>query len=113
MQMPGPPVSIGCAVLLSPGISGPPDTGVIISVPQASVLAGGMPVAVAGSICQMVNGFSGAPYPLPIPPTGVSTGMLVDGRGVVRIGDRIPAGPGILTVLGPPAMPTLVDTNAP
>jgi hypothetical protein len=111
--MAGPPVTIGCAVVLSPGAAGAPDSGVIVSVPQGTVLAGGMPIAVAGSICQMVNSVSGVPYPLPIPPTGVSTGMLIDGNGVVRMGDSIPAGPGVLTVLGPPALPTLTDGNAP
>ena len=111
--MPGSPVTMGCAVLLSPGAAGPPDSGVIVVIPQATALAGGMPIAVAGSICQMVNSVSGVPYPLPIPPAGVSTGMLVNGQGVVRMGDRIPAGPGVLTVLGPPALPTLTDGNAP
>ena len=32
----------------------------------------------AGSICQMINSFTGAPYPLPIGPLG-STGVLVSG----------------------------------
>ena len=40
--MPGPPVSIGCAVVLSPGAAGPPDSGVILVVPQASLLANGI-----------------------------------------------------------------------
>lgn len=111
--MPGPPVTIGCAVLLSPGAAGPPDSGVVTVIPQTTALANGLPIAVAGSICQMVNTVSGVPYPLPIPPGGVSTGMLVDGQGVVRMGDRIPAGPGVLTVLGPPALPSLIDQNAP
>ena len=48
--MPGPPVSIGCAVLLSPGAAGPPDTGVIMQVMQTAVTANGMPLATSGVI---------------------------------------------------------------
>jgi len=110
--MPGPPVSIGCAVMLSPGAAGPPDSGVITVIPQAIVTAGGMPLAVTGSICQMVNSVSGAPYPLPIGPIA-STGVTINGQALVRMGDRIPSGPGILTILGPPAAPFINDQNAP
>lgn len=110
--MPGPPVSIGCAVMLSPGAAGPPDSGVILSIPQANATAGGMPLAVAGSICQMVNSVSGAPYTLPIG-AGGSTGVTIGGRGLVRMGDVIPSGPGLLTILGPPAAPFVNDTGAP
>jgi hypothetical protein len=111
--VPGPPVTIGCAVLLSPGAAGPPDSGLIVAVTQVAATASGMPLAVAGSICQMINSVSGAPYPLPIPASGVSTGVTVDGNGLVRMGDQIPAGSGILTILGPPAAPFLSDGNAP
>jgi hypothetical protein len=110
--MPGPPVSIGCAVLLSPGAAGPPDSGVIAVIPQAIATAGGMPLAVAGSICQMVNSVSGVPYPLPIGPIG-SSGVTINGQALVRVGDRIPSGPGILTILGPPAAPFVNDQNPP
>jgi len=48
------------------------------------------------------------PYPLVIGPTA-STGVTVGGRGLVRIGDRIPSPPGILLVLGPPAAPYVND----
>lgn len=113
MAVSGPPVSIGCAVVVSPGMAGPPDSGVITVVTQAVALANGMPLATAGSICQMVNSVSGAPYPLPIGPAGVSTGMTINGQGVVRMGDMIPSGPGVMTILGPPALPTLADGNAP
>lgn len=109
--MPGPPVSIGCNVLLSPGAAGPPDSGVLLVVPQAAVLAGGMPLAVVGSICQMVNSVSGVPYPLPIA-SGGSTGVTVSGMALLRLGDVIPAGPGMLTLLGPPAAPYITDTGA-
>lgn len=109
--MPGPPVSIGCAVLLSPGAAGPPDSGVILVVPQASLLAGGMPLAVSGSICQMVNSVSGVPYPLPIT-SGGSTSVTLNGQALLRMGDVIPAGPGMLTLLGPPAAPYVTDTGA-
>ena len=110
--MSGPPVSIGCAVMVTPGAAGPPDSGVIVQVPQASVMAGGMPLAVAGTICQMVNSISGAPYPLVIGSLG-STGVLVNGMALVRMGDNIPSPPGILTILGPPAAPFVTDGSPP
>jgi hypothetical protein len=111
--MPGSPVSIGCAVMLSPGAAGPPDSGVILVVLQGNALAGGLPLATAGSLCQMVNSVSGVPYPLPIPASGVSSGLQVAGQGLVRMGDKIPAGPGVLTILGPPAAPWITDGNSP
>jgi uncharacterized Zn-binding protein involved in type VI secretion len=111
--MPGPPVSIGCAVLLSPGAAGPPDSGVIVAITQATATAGGMPLATAGSICQMINSLSGVPYPLTIGSTGVSTSVSIDGQGLVRSGDRIPSGPGVLTILGPPAAPFISDGGSP
>lgn len=110
--MPGSPVSVGCAVLLSPGVAGPPDSGVISVVLQANALAGGMPLATAGSLCQMVNSVSGAPYVLPIGPGG-SASVTVGGQPLVRLGDLIPSGPGMLTILGPPAAPFMTDTGAP
>jgi hypothetical protein len=111
--MPGPPVTVGCAVVVSPGAAGPPDSGVITAVPQGVLNAGGLPLAVTGSLCQMVNSVSGAPYVLPIGSVGGSSGVAVDGRALVRVGDLIPSGPGLLTVLGPPAAPFLVDGNGP
>lgn len=110
--MPGPPVSIGCAVVLTPGAAGPPDSGVISVVTQAHAIAGGLPLATAGSMCAMVNSVSGAPYTLPIG-AAASTGVTVANQGLVRIGDRIPSGPGLLTILGPPAAPWISDGNAP
>lgn len=107
--MPGPPVTIGCSVLLSPGAAGPPDSGIITTILQASVTANGMPLAFTGSLCQMVNSVSGVPYPLPIGNVGASTGVTTSGVALVRMGDRIPSGPGVLTILGPPAAPTLND----
>lgn len=109
--MPGPPVSIGCNVLLSPGAAGPPDTGVLLVIPQGAVTAGGMPLAVVGSTCQMINSVSGVPYPLPIA-SGGSTGVTINGMPLLRMGDVIPAGPGMLTLLGPPAAPYITDTGA-
>ncbi len=111
--MPGMPVSYGCAVLLTLGAAGPPDSGFITMIPQVMVTAGGMPLAVSGSICTMVNSLSGVPYPLPIPPTGVSTSVMVNGMGLVRMMDRIPAGPGVLLILGPPAAPFVTDATPP
>lgn len=111
--MPGSPVSIGCAVMLSPGAAGAPDSGVIVAITQSAALAGGLPLATAGSLCQMINSGTGAPYPLTIPASGVSSGVAIAGQGLVRMGDRIPAGSGVLTVLGPPAAPWISDTNSP
>ncbi|MET0396258.1 MAG: hypothetical protein ABW277_05510 [Longimicrobiaceae bacterium] len=110
--MPGPPVSIGCAVVLTPGMAGPPDSGVISVVTQAIATAGGMPLATTGSLCQMVNSVSGAPYVLPIGQGG-SGGVQVNGQALVRLGDQIPSGPGMLMILGPPAAPFVSDTGAP
>jgi hypothetical protein len=111
--MPGPPVSIGCAVVVSPGAAGPPDSGVIAVVLQAAATAGGLPLATAGSLCLMVNSLSGVPYTLPIGSVGVSTGVTISGQGLVRMGDNIPSGPGVMTILGPPAAPFVSDGTAP
>ena len=111
--MSGPPVSLGCAVLLTPGAAGPPDTGVIVAVTQVTAMAGGLPLAVTGSICQMVNSVSGVPYPLPIGSAGASTGVTIEGQALVRMGDMIPSGSGVLMILGPPAAPTVIDGSAP
>jgi len=110
--MPGPPVTIGCAVVLTPGAAGPPDSGFISVITQAVVTAGGMPLATVGSVCQMVNSLSGVPYPLPIG-AGGSTSVLISGTGLVRMGDMIPSGPGLLTIIGPPAAPFMNDKGAP
>ena len=110
--MSGPPVSIGCAVVLTPGAAGPPDSGVITTILQSAVTAGGLPLATVGSICQMVNSLSGVPYPLPIGPIG-SSDVLISGQALVRLGDQIPSGPGVLAILGPPAAPYILDTGAP
>ena len=110
--MPGPPVSIGCAVMLTPGAAGPPDSGVILTILQTFVTAGGMPLATTGSLCQLVNSVSGAPYMLPIGQGG-SSGVTANGQALVRLGDQIPSGPGVLMILGPPAAPYISDTSAP
>lgn len=104
-----PPVSIGCAVVLSPGAAGPPDSGLITTILQSAVTANGMPLAVTGSLCQMVNSVSGVPYVLPIGTVGASSGVTIDGMAVVRMGDQIPSGAGVLSILGPPASPMVVD----
>ena len=111
--MSGPPVSVGCAVLLTPGAAGPPDSGVITLVTQAAVTAAGQPLAVTGSLCQLVNSVSGVPYPLPIGSVGGSTGVTIAGQALVRVGDQIPSGPGVLVILGPPAAPFVSDGTAP
>ena len=110
--MPGPPVTIGCNVVLTPGASGPPDSGVITVITQVIATANGMPLATAGSLCNMVNSVSGVPYVLPIG-NGGSTSVVINGQGLVRVGDQIPSGPGVLAILGPPAAPFVTDTGAP
>jgi len=99
--------------VVSPGAAGPPDSGVIVSIPQTNVTATGLPVAVAGSLCSMVNSVSGAPYVLPIGSVGMSIGVQINGQGLVRMGDQIPSGSGIMAILGPPAAPFVTDTNSP
>lgn len=109
----GPPVTLGCSVLLTPGAAGAPDTGTIVAIPQTVATAGGQPLAVTGSTCLMVNSVSGVPYSLPMGSVGASTGVTVAGQALVRLGDQIPSGPGVLLVLGPPAAPFVVDRHAP
>jgi len=110
--MPGSPVSIGTSVIVSPGASGPPDSGIIMVVFPPFIMANGMPLATIGSICLMVNSVWGFPYPIVIGPLA-STGVSVGGRALVRMGDKIPSPPGILTILGPPAAPFITDQSAP
>lgn len=110
--MPGPPVTIGCSVVVTPGLLGPPDTGTIVVVLQANAIGGGMPLATSGSICLMINSVFGFPYPLVIGPLA-STGVIVAGNPLVRIGDMIPSPPGVLTILGPPATPSVLDSAPP
>lgn len=106
--MSGPPVTIGCTVVVTPGAAGPPDTGIITTIFPPIITTGGMPLATTGSLCQMINSLSGVPYPLVIGPLA-SSGVRVGGRALVRLGDRIPSPPGILTVVGPPAVPFIND----
>jgi hypothetical protein len=104
---------MGCAVMLTPGAAGAPDTGVILTVLQSTVTASGVPLATVGSLCQMVNSLSGAPYPLAIGDLGASAGVTVDGQALVRVGDQILSGPGMLAIIGPPAAPFVTDENSP
>jgi hypothetical protein len=106
--MPGPSVTIGCTVMITPGATGAPDTGFILGIFPPVVTAGGTPLATSGSLCIMINSLSGVPYPLPIGPLA-STGVRNGGRSLVRAGDLIPTPPGVLTVLGPPAAPFVAD----
>ena len=106
--MPGLPVSIGTAVVVTPGAAGPPDSGFIMVVLPPIITANGLPLATAGSICIMINSLSGIPYPLVIGPLA-SSGVSVAGRALVRMGDMIPSPPGVLTILGPPAAPFVID----
>jgi uncharacterized Zn-binding protein involved in type VI secretion len=99
-------------VMVSPGASGPPDTGTIIVILPPVIMANGMPLATSGSICMMINSVWGFPYPLVIGPLA-STGVNVGGKALVRMGDNIPSLPGILTILGPPAAPFVIDQSPP
>lgn len=110
--MPGPPVTMGCSVLLSPGAAGPPDSGTITVITQTIATAGGMPLATSGSMCNMINSVSGAPYVLPIGQGG-SSSVKIDGNALVRVGDQIPSGPGMMLIIGPPAAPFVTDGGAP
>jgi len=107
--MPGPPVSIGCMVMLSPGMSGPPDTGTIVTVLPPFITTNGMPLATGGgTICLMINSVWGFPYPMLIGPLG-SSGVRIAGRALLRIGDQVPTPPGIMSILGPPATISVND----
>jgi hypothetical protein len=106
--MPGPPVTTGCVVVLTPGAAGVPDTGTIMAILPPVITAGGVPLATSGSICQMVNSVTGVPYPVVIG-APASAGVTVGGRALVRMGDRIPSPPGILLIVGPPAAPFVLD----
>lgn len=110
--MPGPPVTIGCVVMVTPGASGPPDMGTIVAIFQTMATASGMPLATGGSLCLMINSVWGFPYPLVIGPLG-SSGVTIAGMALVRMGDMIPSPPGILTIVGPPAAPFVMDNSAP
>jgi hypothetical protein len=105
-------VTIGCSVMLTPGLSGPPDTGTITAVFPPFVTAGGMPLATAGSLCMMVNSVWGFAYPMMIGPVA-SSGVTVSGRGLVRMLDRVPTPPGVMMILGPPAATFVIDSWPP
>jgi hypothetical protein len=108
--MPGPPVTIGCVVILTPGAAGPPDTGTIVTVLPPVITAGGMPLATTGALCLMVNSVTGVSYPAVIGPLA-STGVSVAGCGLVRMGDQIPTPPGVMSVVGPPAALYVMDQS--
>jgi hypothetical protein len=110
--MPGSPVTVGCAVMVTPGAAGAPDSGTIAVIIPPVLTAGGMPLATSGSICLMVNSVTGVPYPLVVGPLA-SAGVRVGGRALLRLGDRVPSPPGVLIVLGPPAAPYVLDRWAP
>jgi hypothetical protein len=82
-------------------------------ITQTFVTASGQPLACIGDQCQMINSLSGAPYMLPIGPGGGSSSVSVQGNALVRVGDQIPSGPGIMTIIGPPAAPFVSDEAAP
>jgi hypothetical protein len=106
----GMPVSYGCAVLLSPGMAGPPDSGTITVITSVSPTASGQPLATLGSMCLMINSVTGVPYMLPIgkPPSLVTA----SNQAIVRMGDTISSGPGMLTIIGPPAAAWVNDGTA-
>jgi hypothetical protein len=106
--MAGPPVSIGAMVIVTPGATGAPDTGTIVGIFPPFITANGMPLATTGSLCTMINSLTGVPYPLVIGPIA-SSGVRIAGKALVRMFDMIPSPPGILTILGPPAAPFIID----
>ena len=108
--MPGPSVSIGCAVIVTPGMAGLPDSGTITMIPPGGPTANGMPLAMVGSVCTMVNSWTGVPYPLPIGPLSLSQ-VTISGQPLVRLGDAIPSGPGVMTIMGPPSAPFITDAT--
>lgn len=108
--MPGPPVSVGANVILTPGAAGPPDSGVITSVPHGTAKAGGMPLATAGSMCTMVNSVTGAPYTISVGALA-SRAVKIEGKALLRVGDAVPSGPGVLMILGPPSAPFVMDRS--
>jgi uncharacterized Zn-binding protein involved in type VI secretion len=85
---------------------------VITVITQTTAIASGMPLATTGSLCQMVNSLSGVPYVLPIGQGGSSL-VTINGQALVRLGDQIPSGPGVLMILGPPAAPFVTDGGPP
>lgn len=109
--MPGPPVTIGCSVLLTPGMAVIPDSGTITALAPGGPTASGQPLAAVGSICTMINSITGIPYPLPIGPLSPSQ-VKISGQALVRVGDAIPSGPGVMTILGPPAATFVLDGTA-
>ena len=108
--MPGMPVSIGCSVLLSPGLAGPPDSGTITTIAPGGPVANGMPLATETSICTMINSLTGIPYQLPIGSL-IPTQVTLNGLKMVRTTDLIQSGPGMLTILGPPAAGFINDST--
>jgi hypothetical protein len=91
-------------------MAGPPDSGTIIMIPVGGPTAGGQPLALTGSLCLMINSLSGIPYSLPIGPLSPSQ-VRAAGQALVRLGDMIPSGPGVMTILGPPAAPYVTDNT--
>ena len=110
LSMPGPPVSVGCAVLVTPGMAGAPDSGVITAILQSAVTAGGMPLATARLDLPDGQQRHGRAVPARDRQRGrVDRDHDRTGQPLVRIGDQIPSGPGVLTILGPPAAPFVTD----
>ncbi len=107
--MPGPPVTIGSSVMLTPGASGPPDMGTIIAVLPPFITANGMPLAMGGStLCLMTNSVWYFHYQMLIGPLG-SSGVKVAGRALLRKGDVVPTPLGMMTIIGPRATGTVID----
>lgn len=95
-------------VMVTPGATLAPDLGAVVGILQVNATAGGLPLATAGSICVMINSLTGIPYPLMIG-SPASTGVIVSGMPLVRLLDQIPSPPGLLSILGPPVAPYVVD----
>ena len=108
--MPGMPVTVGCSVVLSPGLSGAPDTGTITTIASGGPSASGMPLATETSVCTMINSVWGFPYQLPIG-SSIPTQVKLNGLKMVRTTDAIQSGPGVLTIIGPPAATFVNDST--
>ena len=95
--MPGQPVTVGCVVTHTTGGA----VGTITQLALPTISANGALLATSGATCDLVTS-SGNPLRVVIGLLA-SQGVTVGGRALVRVGDQIPSGSGILTIVGPPA----------
>src|SRR2546428_778592 len=53
--MPGQPITIGAMVMVTPGASGPPDTGTVLVILPPVITANGMPLATVGVDLELLS----------------------------------------------------------